>query len=194
MAELKNIAAKMVKIMGETKRVAKNGQNTFQNYAYVTEADVMDSVREIFVKHNVFLFSSVIGTDKNSETNITSVVMEHTFVDADSGEEFKVKSFGQGQDKGDKGGNKAITAAVKYLLLKNLLLSTGDDPEATDETGKSTGPKAVKLVNLDTASNTGGTQGSNVQTKKYGFSGKSKAGANAPSGDAPTQVAGADEF
>lgn len=176
--EIKNLATKMVKIMADVKRIAKNGHNAHFRYDYVTEADVMDSVREIFVKHNVFVFSGLVGTDRNNESGITSVIMEHTFVDADSGEHFKVKGYGQGQDKtGDKGGNKAITAAVKYMLLKTLFISTGDDPEATDENGKSTAPKAVKLAV---------GEANESLPKKYGFTKKTAV-------EAPT-VAGADEF
>lgn len=171
-----SLASKMVKIMSETKRVAKNGRNEFHKYDYVTEADVMEAVRETLVKYNVFIFSSVIGTDKNAD--MTSVVMQHTIVDGDTNEKFEVKSFGQGQDKGDKGGNKAVTAATKYMFLKNLLIPTGDDPEATDENGKSTGPKSVKLAESVAAS--GSISITNDTPKKYGFSGKVKVAAAVP--------------
>jgi len=187
---VKNLTAKLVKVMAETKRVAKNGRNEFHKYDYVTESDVLEAVRDVLVKHNIFIYSSVIGTDKNQD--MTSVVMEHTLVDSDSGEFMKVKSFGQGQDKGDKGGNKAVTASTKYFLMKNLLLPTGDDPEATDETGKSTGPKAVKL-----ATNTLDTNNADnpiAAPKKYGFSGKPKAIAATPTETVKLNVAGADEF
>jgi hypothetical protein len=187
MSEIKNLATKMVKIMSETKRIAKNGTNAFHNYQYVTEADVLESVRDVLAKYNVFIFSSVIGTDKNAD--MTSVVMQHTIVDADSGESFDVKSFGQGQDKGDKGGNKAVTASMKYMLLKNLLLPTGDDPEATDESGKSTGPKSVKIV----AATSGVSTTDIGAPKKYGFSGKSKP-AVAAVAPAPAVVSGSDDF
>lgn len=184
---VKALALKLIKVMTSVKRVAKNGRNTFQNYDYVTEADVLEAVRDALAKENVFIFSSVIGTDKN--VDMTSVVMQHTFVDADSGETFEIKSFGQGQDKGDKGGNKAVTAAMKYMLMKNFLIPTGDDSEATDETGKSTGPKSIKLAS--STAKTTDTLGT-VEPKKYGFSGKTKpAVAIAP---APTVVAGADDF
>jgi hypothetical protein len=154
---MKALVNKMVRIMADTKRIAKNGTNSFHNYQYVTEADVMESVRETLAKHNVFIFSSVEGSQRDGD--MTSVVMRHTFVDGDTGETFEVKSLGQGQDKSDKGANKAITASMKYMLLKNLLISTGDDPEATDETGKSTGT-TLKAVAKDSG------------PKKYGFSGK----------------------
>lgn len=157
---MKNLVTKLVRVMANVKRVAKNGTNTFQHYQYVTEADILDAVRENLIKENVFVFSSVIGSHKDGD--LTSVQVKNTFVDGDSGETMEVHSMGQGSDKLDKGSNKAITSASKYLFMKNFLISTGDDPEATDETGKATGPKAVKIVPAD------------ATPKKYGFSGRAK--------------------
>lgn len=159
---MKGLATKLVRIMGNTKRIAKNGRNDFHKYDYVTEADVLEEVRENLVKENVFVFSSVVASHR--EGDITSVQMRHTMVDGDSGETFEVLSIGQGQDKTDKGANKAITAAVKYMLLKNLMMPTGDDPEATDADGKPTG-KSVKIVSMK---DDGGDK------KAYGFSNKTK--------------------
>lgn len=169
---MKNLVSKLVRIMTATKRVAKNGENKFHNYSYVTEADVLEAVRENLAKENVFIFSSVAASHR--EGDVTSVQMKHTFVDGDSGESFEVFSLGQGQDKGDKGGNKAVTAAVKYFLMKNLLIPTGDDPEATDETGKSTGGVKAKptVINMEVKSET--SEKAAPAKKTYGFSGKPK--------------------
>lgn len=163
---MKNIAGKLVKVMGELKRVAKNGRNEFHKYDYVTEADIMDAVREQLVKNNVAFTTSVEFTNK--EGDITSVMTRHMFIDADSGEIIEVKGFSHGQDKGDKAAAKAITSATKYALMKTFMISTGDDIEATDAEGKSTGNKvsAVKAVPS--------TVDSSVK-KTYGFSARPKA-------------------
>jgi hypothetical protein len=125
----------------------------------------MDAVREELTKQNVMLFTSVIQTHK--EGDLTSVVTLHTFVDGDSGESFEIRGFGQGKDNSDKGGPKAITSAVKYSLMKTLLMSTGDDPEATDETGKKTGTVKAKAE-------------AKAPAKTYGFSNRAKAPVEAP--------------
>lgn len=153
--ENKELVSKLVKVMASIKRVAKNGQNTFHNYDYVTEADVMEAVREALVKENIFILSSVENSQKDGD--IVSVAMKHTLLCGDTGQSLDVKSLGIGQDKGDKAANKAVTAAVKYMLLKNFMISTGDDSEATDENGKS-----VAVVK-------------GAPAKKYGFASKPKA-------------------
>jgi len=138
MAELKNLSTKLVKVMNAVGHIKKDGRNDFHHYNYVTEAAVMAEVRKALINEGVFLSQSVENLGK--EGDLTTVVMYNTFIDTISGETLTVKSVGQGQDKGDKGSAKAITNAVKYMLLKNFMLSTGDDdPEATDENGKSTG-------------------------------------------------------
>lgn len=167
---MKNLTTKLVKVMNETKRVAKNGRNDFHKYDYVTEADILEAVRENLVNNNVFIFTSVVQTQK--EGDMTSVMTLHTLVDGDSGESMEVRGMGQGQDKGDKGSNKAITSAMKYMLMKMFLIPTGDDVEASDADGKSTGGPKVKAVAAVPAAG--------AAKSTYGFSNRAKATAAAP--------------
>ena len=136
-----SLAAKLVKVMAGVKSVAKNGRNDFQNYDYVTEKDLIDSIRENLIKENVFLISSIEGSHR--EGDLTSVMVKHTFIDGDSEEVIETKSLGTGSDKGDKGAYKAYTGAMKYMLQKCFLIPTGDDPEATDVNGKPTLTKST---------------------------------------------------
>lgn len=176
--EKSSLVAKLVRVMANIERVEKNGRNDFHKYDYVTESDVMDAVRKHLIKENVFILSSVEMSQKDGDT--VSVSMKHTLIDGDTGDKLEAKSLGIGQDKGDKAANKAVTAACKYFLLKTFLIGTGDDPEATDENGKST-RTVVRAV----------AAGDNKPVKKYGFSAKT-----APSA-APVKVeetSATDEF
>ncbi len=161
---MKNLTTKLVRVMGSIKNVGKNGRNTFQNYDYVTEKDIVEAVREGLVKENVMLFSSVEGSQRDGD--LTSIIVRHTFVDGDSGESFEVKSLGTGSDKQDKGAYKAYTGAMKYMLQKVFLLPIGDaDPEATTEDGKST---AKNLTAVAAPAKITSGKG------KYGFAAKPK--------------------
>lgn len=134
---MKSLPKKLVKVTGSIKRVGKDGRNDFHKYDYVKEADILEAVRDALVKENVLMSTSVKFSQKDGD--LTSVVTEHTFYDGDSEESLMIQGFGQGIDKsGDKGGPKAITSATKYALMKFFMIPTGDDPEATDENGKST--------------------------------------------------------
>lgn len=138
------LAKKLAKILGEVGKVAKTGHNSFHNYDYVTENDLVYAVRGKLAENNIFIFTSVesqsvqfvTDPEKGKQSVLTCVETLHTLVDGDTGESFSVRSQGQGSDVGDKGGYKAITGAMKYFLYKSFLIPTGDDPEGDGETDK----------------------------------------------------------
>jgi hypothetical protein len=139
------LASKLAKILGEVGKVPKSGHNSFHNYDYVTENDLVYAVRAKLAEAGVFVFSSnesqhveVCEDKEGKKFFLTTVTTKHTFVDGESGESFSVLSQGQGSDNGDKGGYKAMTGAMKYFLYKCFMIPTGDDPEQdtkTDERG-----------------------------------------------------------
>lgn len=132
------LAKKLALILGEVGKVPKSGRNTFHNYDYVTENDLVYAVRDKLSAAGIFVFTSVeeqkieVFKDEQSgkQSVLTQVVTRHTFVDGDTGEQFAVLSQGQGADVGDKGGYKAVTGAMKYFLYKCFMIPTGDDPES----------------------------------------------------------------
>jgi len=135
MAEKGQLMKKLVNIMKEVKHVPKRGYNEFHKYNYVTEADVVERVREELVKNNVLLIPSVedysvreIET-RTGKAQIATVKISFSFIDADTGEGSFITMIGEGMDTGDKAIYKAITGAQKYVLMKTFLIPTGDDPE-----------------------------------------------------------------
>jgi ERF superfamily len=136
-APLGQLAAKLVAVMAAVATVPKRGHNTFHNYDYVTEADVAEAVRHAMVEAKVVMVPSLVEirerevtTRSNKSETVTTVIMDYLFVDAETGASLRFRMPGSGQDVGDKGLAKAITAATKYAQLKAFQLSTGDDPEA----------------------------------------------------------------
>lgn len=140
--ETKSLVLKLSKIMGELGYVPKNGYNSFHKYAYVLEADLIDAVRGKLAENKIAMLTSVheVTTlehgEKGKESLLTTAKVTFSFIDAESGEQISVGGYGTGDDKGDKGLYKAITGAVKYGLMKNFLIPTGDDPERDEEVDK----------------------------------------------------------
>jgi hypothetical protein len=137
------LAAKLVKVMGAIGHIPKRGRNDFFGYDYATEADVADAVRVALVAEGVVMIPSIVDvkerevvTRQNKKEIVTTVTLHITFIDGDSGAMFSFRMAGAGQDGGDKGIMKAISAAVKYAQLKALSLPTGDDPEADAHTDR----------------------------------------------------------
>jgi len=156
MSELK-LVKKLAEVMDQVKYIQKKGFNKFHNYSYATEADVNEKIREELSKRNVVMIPDVKSCSYREHTNrknqieyITTVQMEFTFIDGETGEEIKLSSFGEGQDAGDKGVYKAITGAQKYALMKAFMIPTGDDPESDDGVDrrnaeeKQTNPNEIK--------------------------------------------------
>jgi len=135
-SELKILISKLVKVLGGVERIPKNGYNDFHRYAYATEADVSDHTRKLLSDNNIFMMSSIeevinrdITTKSGKAETIVRVKIKVTFLCGETGESLSFHTWGDGQDAGDKGIYKAITGAIKYALMKNFLIPTGDDPE-----------------------------------------------------------------
>ena len=163
---MKQIAAKLNKIMADVGYIQKDGTNKFQNYTYLSEAGLLDKLRPALIKHGVVAIPSVVNYDtqpagttaKGAQQFLTTVLIETQFIDCESGESLSVRHVGQGMDNGDKGSYKATTGANKYTMFKTFQIPTGDDAEqespevakprtpasATPATGK---PKLIQKIN-----------------------------------------------
>lgn len=128
------LAMKMVKIMGAVGNIAKDGQNKFQNYAFIQSDDVLNAVRAEMVKHNVIVFPRMLGYEQSAETKGFHAVVqfEFTLIDAETGEAMSGQWFGEASDSGDKSFSKAGTSALKYWLLKTFMIAAGE-PDADKE-------------------------------------------------------------
>ena len=133
---MKNIAAKMVKIMQNCAYVQKNGVNSFHGYKFATASDVLEKINASLVKHNVCsvvnaeLIDMVDTTNQSGKTeHLATVKTTVTLIDVDSGETLTCVGLGSGADVGDKAIMKAQTASLKYAYLMSLAIATGDDPE-----------------------------------------------------------------
>lgn len=140
--KMQTLVAKLAQIMADTPWVEKKGRNSFFNYDYAKESDILDAIREKLAAHGIFVFTSIESmefretakrTRDGSPVNLVFVGTKHTFSDGESGETVEVHGYGSGEDSGDKAIYKAITGAMKYFVSKNFLISTGDDPERDEE-------------------------------------------------------------
>lgn len=162
----KTLARRLLDIQAEVEKLKKDGQNAHFKYGFVSEMNVVDSVRELFQKHGVLVLPTLTNswieqrekqTEKGPRTDFHSfALVKYTLEDVDSGETKEVQWLGEGLDSGDKGFYKAYSGSQKYFLMKTLMIPTGDDPEndngkqASDGKGKQTPGTIIneKQVNL----------------------------------------------
>lgn len=132
----KSLVAKLAEVMGEVGRIAKSGRNTFHNYDYATEADIVESVRGAMSERGLMLIPSVEKTEwrevpgKQGPQKICTLTVKYRLIDGETNEGLEFTILGEGQDQGDKATYKALTGATKYALLKLFLIPTGDDSPA----------------------------------------------------------------
>lgn len=136
--------AKLAHVMGELKRLPKRGYNKHFEYAFVTDADVLDTIRSLLAAEGLAFFASirgaervVIGQDKAGRDRFKTIVYcNFTFAEAESGATWTCDWQGEAIDDQDKGTAKAATSALKYFLLKNFMVGTGNMADDSDADGE----------------------------------------------------------
>lgn len=129
------ITAALHEVMSKVGYVQKTGKNTFHNYRYAGEADLLAVLRPAMVDAGLLLIPSVADHSPIDEHGNKDVVIEYTLAHKDGDVwPHKIRAIGTGNDRnkngvGDKGTYKALTGANKYLLFKLFQIETGDDPE-----------------------------------------------------------------
>ena len=133
------LALKMAKIMASVRHVPKRGRHDFLNYNYITESDLIESLRGKLAAQGVALFPSIkdhtvrqVSDSRGRPQHLATVTLELTFVDGDSGDQKTTVWVGQGMDAGDKSYYKAYTSAFRYALLKTFMITGGEKEDTED--------------------------------------------------------------
>ena len=132
-AELK-LLKKLCEVMSEIGSVEKRGINDEGKYYYAREVDIVHAVRQKLIDKGIVMIPSMskengIDIKGSGQSRLTSLVMDYTFFDTETGAQKTFTVPGQGCDSQDKGVYKAITGAKKYALTSIFLIPTDDDPE-----------------------------------------------------------------
>lgn len=127
--------AKKSKATAEVKRIKKNGYNSFHKYNYATESDVKDEIRGILLENKLSFSADLINrkeetvNTKQGTATKTDVVMMFTLTDTETGYFENYVHDGVTIDNSDKGIYKAYSNTIKYFLMDQFLIPTGDDAE-----------------------------------------------------------------
>lgn len=137
LARRAKLYAKINKVIVEMKRVKKNGYNSFHKYAYATESDLVDAIRENLAEVALALLPPVVlgfemverAKSSGAKDYIARVTLQYGLADCETGEVQTAIIVAEGADSVDKAFYKAYSGGTKYFLMKTFLVSTGDDPE-----------------------------------------------------------------
>lgn len=122
------------KVMAELPAIGKDGKAapTQGGYAYRGIEQITRHVQSLFAKHGVVIVPEVRSIEtrdllvNNKPWTDTTLVVDYTITGPD-GSQLSATTVGIGRDNSDKGANKAMTQAFKYLLLQVLCISDEKD-------------------------------------------------------------------
>jgi len=133
----RTVVAKLARIMADLPTIEPGGHNKHFDYRYITDKQVNSVVRPRMAREHLIVIPDVVEeswvetkTARGGTSWVTKLKVLFTVIDADSGDSISGHGFGYGDDSGDKGANKAFTAAMKYWLLKLFQMGGEDDLES----------------------------------------------------------------
>jgi hypothetical protein len=176
---------KIVKVMNDVGQLQKDGNvvdtNGRKMYAYLSEEQTTGELQKAFIKHGLVMFPTNVESeviylesvkhDKIVKAPITKVIVTYKICDSETGESEDLMSMGYGSDSQDKGSNKAMTGAFKYVQRQTFCISTGDDGDhvGSDELDRQySRPAASQQPRTQ-------TQGNTSQNAQAGNTGQSSA-------------------
>ena len=136
-AAVAQLSRKLAEMSANIGPMAKDSTNPHFKYAYTSYAAVAATLRWALKKYGL-AFSVAAFDSVSVGDNRCLLSMEGQFTDTETGASKTVLWYGEGQDSQDKATAKALTSGVKYLLMRNLLVSEEDDadPDADGEAKK----------------------------------------------------------
>jgi len=160
-AKLQQKKNKVRKELAQKGILGRDGFNNFDKYKYFSEAQYKLLFTELLSKNDLELKVDEVtnipypGTEKMPFGRV--ITLEFTLIDAETGFYETSKVSGEGADKGDKGGYKAYTGALKYYLANTFMVATGDDPEKDEEKPKEAPKKLItpRQIEIISAAYTG---------------------------------------
>lgn len=130
------VIVKLARIMSGIGEIEPKGRNQHFGYGFIKDTQVSGVTRARMAKERLMMIPEVLQeswvetkTAKGATSWVTKLKVQFTIIDGDSGDTVTGVGFGYGDDSGDKGANKAFTAAQKYFLLKLFQIGGEDDLE-----------------------------------------------------------------
>lgn len=126
------LARRLTQATRDVKALALDGENEFHHYKYPTIAQVRERANQALAAAGISIVPSIVRvarstrtSDKGKTISITAIEMEFAVCSEDGS--FVARWLGESEDSGDKGIQKAASAAVKAFLSNLLLIPVTED-------------------------------------------------------------------
>lgn len=147
--EQKDIYKKIITILNEVEFIGKDRKNVQQGYNFRGIDDMYNALHLTFAKNGVFITSEVSNTKREERPSKSGGLLIWTIVDVkftfytEDGSSVQSTMIGEAMDNGDKGCNKAMSAALKYALMQMFLIPTQELKDPENDTPELKDPKLV---------------------------------------------------
>lgn len=146
----------MSRVMASIDPISKDRKNEHFNYKFRGIDDVMNSLHPALTKYGVFYIPEILSSEDSTIQRSkgpairVKVKIKYTFYAPDGSWVASVVS-GEGVDNEDKASNKAMSAALKYMLLQVFCIPTEDLEDADAAAAVHGQPKQAQAKKPDPA-------------------------------------------
>lgn len=124
--------------MADIGAIGKDKVNTQQGFKFRGIDDVMNALKPILTKHQIFTAPEILEQTREVKVTKTGGELRYSLLKirfrfyADDGSYIDAVTLGEGMDSGDKASNKAMAIAYKYALFQVFCIPTEEmtDPDA----------------------------------------------------------------
>jgi hypothetical protein len=141
---------KIETISQEIGALKPDGKNTFSNYEYISSDQMIAKLRDVLLKNKLSILPEVVESIEKVTSNgkvwvRTTVKMEFTIIDLETGY-FKIMRFqGADQDTGGKSFGQAVTECTKRFYFKLFKVSSKEEVDPDSKTTEVQGVKNGKV-------------------------------------------------
>ena len=121
--------------------IAKSHQNQDDGYSFRSVDDVYRALSPLLVEHGLVILPSVLErkvtvrpAQGGRAVSCVSLAVKYTIVSANDGSKFEVVVHGEAMDASDKGTNKAMQAAYKYMAFQTFCIPVAGEEDADSVT------------------------------------------------------------
>lgn len=148
-----NVYQAIAAVMGDLAKqgIAKAQTNTFDKYQFRGIDDVYNALAPLLAKHGLLILPRIMErvseervSQKGGAVFYITVKAEFDFVSAEDGSKHTVVAYGEAMDRGDKGTNKAMTAAYKYACFEAFCIPVVGTEDADAETHEVAPPRITE--------------------------------------------------
>lgn len=142
-------------VMGDLAKtgISKDQTNSFDKYKFRGIDDVYNAMAPLLAKHGLVILPRVLErlseervSQKGGAVFYVTVKAEFDMVAAEDGSKHTVCAYGEAMDRGDKGTNKAMTAAYKYAMFEAFCIPTEGSDDADSESHSVANEQEVRAM------------------------------------------------